>query len=184
MKDLTEILCTRCGLCCDGTLLADAELVGIGEIAALEALGMEVEEEGRARALLPLPCRALKGTRCSIYLHRPGCCRAFECRLLQETRRGAVEVEQALATIADARSRIAHIRKLIAALGGTRERLPLNERGLETIAQSEERDDDPESERTRRELQAAMGSLDRLIHDRFLGGRSRSRPDRRATTGA
>ena len=171
-QSLTDALCTRCGLCCDGTLLADVELAGAGEISSLEALGMEVEEDDRAgRALLPLPCRALRGTRCSIYTHRPACCRTFECRLLQETRRGLVSIDQAQATIADARGRADHIRTLIATLGGRSRRLPLEERALETLARSEEGQEDPRSRRTRAELETSMAALDRLIHRAFLGKR-------------
>ena len=170
---LTDTLCTRCGLCCDGTLLADVELAGHREIVALEALGLEVEEDdGADRALLPLPCRALRGTRCNIYAHRPDCCRTFECRLLQEVGRGRVSIERAQETIADARRRIAHIRGLVAALGGRSARLPLKERCLEALARSEELHDDPKSRRTREELEAAMTSLDRLIRRAFLGAPS------------
>ena len=96
-QDLTDTLCTRCGLCCDGTLFADVELVGQAEIARLEIMGMEVENEDRNTGLLSQPCAALRGTRCGIYAHRPKCCRVFECHLLQNTQRGAVTVERAMA---------------------------------------------------------------------------------------
>jgi Fe-S-cluster containining protein len=98
---LTDILCTKCGLCCDGTLFADVELAGAAEAAALEAMGLDVEDaDGGEGALLIQPCAALNGTRCSIYMHRPGCCRTFECRLLQEVKRGNVSVESAQEKIA------------------------------------------------------------------------------------
>jgi uncharacterized protein len=100
---LTDILCTKCGLCCDGTLFADVELAGAVEAARLEAMGLEVEDaDGGEAALLLQPCAALKGTRCSVYVHRPGCCRTFECRLLQEAKRGTVSVDSALEKIAAA----------------------------------------------------------------------------------
>ena len=38
---LTDTLCTRCGLCCDGTLFGDVELRGPVEAAQVEALGLE-----------------------------------------------------------------------------------------------------------------------------------------------
>ena len=41
---LTDILCTSCGLCCDGTLLADVELGGKDDLVALEILGLEIED--------------------------------------------------------------------------------------------------------------------------------------------
>src|SRR5690242_5581400 len=100
---LTDTLCTHCGLCCNGSLFADVELAGGDEASALEAMGLEIEDgDGDDRGLLLQPCRALKGKRCSIYPHRPECCRTFECRLLQEVQRGAVGVEQAREKIAEA----------------------------------------------------------------------------------
>jgi hypothetical protein len=37
---LTDTLCTRCGLCCDGSLFADVELASGGEASALEVMGL------------------------------------------------------------------------------------------------------------------------------------------------
>src|SRR5262249_54395118 len=93
---LTDTLCTKCGLGRDRTLFADVELVGQAEVARLEFMGMEVDNEERNTGLLSQPCAALRGTRCGIYAHRPKCCRAFECGLLQNAQRGAVSVEHAL----------------------------------------------------------------------------------------
>src|SRR5258708_19074466 len=103
---LTDTLCTKCGLCCDGTLFADVELVGQAELARLEIMGMEIENEDRNTGLLSQPCAAVRGTRCGIYAHRPKCCRVFECDLLQNAQRGAVTVERAIEQIADAREQI------------------------------------------------------------------------------
>src|SRR5262245_27190516 len=103
---LTDILCTKCGLCCDGTLFADVELVGRDEVTRLEIMGMAVEDEDRNVGLLSQPCAALRGTRCGIYAHRPKCCRVFECHLLQNAQRGGISVERALAQIADAQEQI------------------------------------------------------------------------------
>ena len=92
-RRLTDILCTRCGLCCDGSLFADVELAGPRETSGLELLGLDVEDADKGEgALLSLPCRALKGKRCSIYPHRPECCRTFECRLLQQAKTGDISV--------------------------------------------------------------------------------------------
>src|SRR5215468_1936497 len=124
---LTETLCTKCGLCCDGTLFADVELVGQAEAARLEIMGMEVESEDRNVGLLSQPCAALRGTRCGIYAHRPNCCRVFECHLLQNARRGAVTIERALEQIADARAQIRKVRVLLDRLGNRDEDLPIKE---------------------------------------------------------
>ena len=75
---LTDRLCTHCALCCDGTLFADVELAGRKEAAALEAMGLEVEDDDDGDgALLVLPCRALQGKRCGVYAHRPNCWLTF-----------------------------------------------------------------------------------------------------------
>jgi hypothetical protein len=107
---LTDTLCTRCGLCCDGSLFADVELAGRIETTGLEVLGLEIDDDADG-ALLLQPCLALRGTRCGIYALRPECCRTFECRLLQEVRRGTVGVERARARIASARKRIRRARR-------------------------------------------------------------------------
>jgi Fe-S-cluster containining protein len=91
-------LCLECGLCCDGTLFADVELKGRAEAVAVESLGLEVEEED-GRELLIQPCRALDGTMCSIYRHRPECCRTFECGLLMGLQRGKLQFDDAMAVV-------------------------------------------------------------------------------------
>ena len=127
---LTDTLCTRCGLCCDGSLFADVELASRREATGLEILGLDVEyDDGDAKmGLLSQPCRALVGRRCAIYAHRPACCRSFECRLLQDVRAGAVSVERAGEHVADALGRIQCARALLAELGQRDEHLPLAER--------------------------------------------------------
>ena len=167
--DVTDTLCTTCGLCCDGSLFADVELAGRGEATALETLGLEIEDadEGH-RGLLLLPCRALKGTRCGIYPHRPECCRTFECRLLQEVRRGVVDLGRAREKVKDALGRIAHIQLLLVTLGQRDERLPLKERCAEAQTLSEEDATDPAMRRRRDELETAMASVESFILETFL----------------
>ena len=168
---LTDTLCTWCGLCCDGSLFADVELASGDEASALEVMGLEIEDaDAQDGGLLLQPCRALKGKRCSIYPHRPDCCRTFECRLLQEVKRGAVGVERAKEKIAEALQRIERVKELIVQLGPGDERLPLKERCVEALALSEEVAADPETKRKRAELQAAMTSVENLIQKTFLGG--------------
>lgn len=165
---LTDSLCTRCGLCCDGTLLGDVELAGRAEATRLEVLGVGVEDGGAGADVLPLPCPALRGTRCGIYTHRPGSCRTFECRLLQQTRRGTITVAGAAARIAAARRQVRRVTTLLAALESTDDqRLPLRERCMEALAV--ERAATLHVRRTRTRLQAAMSVLDETMHDTFLG---------------
>ena len=163
---LTDTLCTQCGLCCDGSLFADVELAGRAEATRLEVMGLEVEEGDRGGGLLLLPCRALHGRRCGIYAHRPECCRTFECRLLQETRRGTVTVERALDRITKAHEGIARVKELLRRLGQRDERLSLKERCAEALAGAT--GPSPVVRRTRDELEAAMSSVERLIRGTFL----------------
>jgi hypothetical protein len=163
---LTDTLCTRCALCCDGSLFADVELVGIAEATRLEVMGLEIEDDDPG--LLSLPCAALKGRRCGIYPHRPECCRTFECRLLQDVRGGAVSVERAGEQIAEALERIGRVRALMGQLGYRGSRLPLRERCAEALAK--DANATPDVKRKRAELEAEMSAVEELIWTTFLGG--------------
>ena len=167
VPSLTDTLCTRCGLCCDGTLFADVELTGPAEAVRLELMGLEVEENDTAAGVLSQPCAALKGTRCGIYAHRPRCCRTFECQLLQEAQRGTVTVERALEHIAEALQRIRRVRELLTQLGQRDVRLPLKERCAQALAA--DAGATPGLSRRRAELEAAMGAVESLIWETFLG---------------
>jgi len=167
---LTNTLCTRCGLCCDGSLFADVELANAAEASALEVMGLEIEDADEDDGgLLVQPCGALRGKRCSVYPHRPDCCRTFACRLLQEVERGIVGVERAKEKIAEALNRIERVKELAGQLGTGNERLPLKERCMEALALSEA-SAIPAMNRKRAELEAAMTSVERLIQTTFLGG--------------
>jgi uncharacterized protein len=168
---LTDKLCTRCGLCCDGSLFADVELASADEATELEVMGLEIEDADEDDGgLLLQPCGALKGNRCRIYPYRPDCCRTFECRLLQEVRRGVVVVERASEKIVEALKRIESVKELADQLGTSNEPLPLKERCAEALALSEAAAAYPEMNRKRAELEATLTSLERLIRARFLGG--------------
>src|SRR5258708_3324226 len=131
-SSLTGVICTRCGLCCDGSLFADVELASGEEAPAMEVMGLEIEDaDHNGGGLLLQPCRALKGKRCGIYPHRPDCCRAFECRLLQRVKHGKVGVEWAKAKIGEALQHIERVKKLAVQFGTGDERLPLKERCVE-----------------------------------------------------
>jgi uncharacterized protein len=168
---LTDTLCTRCGLCCDGSLFADVELSGGVEATRLEILGLEIEDDGAGGALLPQPCGALRGRRCSIYAHRPQCCRTFECRLLQDVRRGTVSVGQARDRIADTLRRIGRVRALVKQLGRRAARLPLFERCSEALAGAA--DADPRLNRKRAALEAELAIVERMIRKTFLRDEAR-----------
>jgi Fe-S-cluster containining protein len=163
---LTDTLCTRCGLCCDGTLFGDVELTGPKEATRLEALGLDVDADDADVELLALPCRGLRGTRCRVYAHRPRCCRTFECRLLQDAERGVVSVEEALARIAEAKAQVQRVTTLMAGMEPRRgHRLPLAERVADAV------DAAPRSAgetRRRTALVTAMAALARTVRTTFL----------------
>ena len=154
--ELTDALCTQCGLCCDGSLFADVELSGPAEATRVELLGLDVEEDGDDRPLLVQPCTALDGTRCSVYEHRPECCRTFECKLLQETARGTVSLDHARAQIAEALVQINRVKALLGPARG--ERLSLSERCAMHGGES---------------VTAAMAVVEHLVQQTFLGGSDR-----------
>ena len=169
---LTDTLCTKCGLCCDGTLFADVELAGTAEVNRLENLGMDIENEPRNTGLLSQPCAALRGTRCSIYAYRPKCCRVFECDLLQNTKSGAVTVERSLEQIADAREQIQRVRAMLERLGNRDVDLPIKERCAETL--TAEGGTTAKEVKDRAELETAMANLEKTVWNTFLGsGRRR-----------
>lgn len=164
---LTDTLCTRCGLCCDGSLFADVELTGRAEATRLELLGLDIEDDEAAGGLLLQPCAALRGTRCGVYGHRPKCCRTFECSLLQDVRRGATTVTRAREHIAEALGRARRVKLLLARLGQRGGRLPLGERVAEALA--ERTGPSPRRSRVRAELESQMSAFEVLARQTFLG---------------
>jgi hypothetical protein len=173
---LTDTLCTRCGLCCDGSLFAEVELAGHAEATRLEVMGLEIEDDDTSGALLLQPCQATQGKRCGIYAHRPECCRTFECRLLQDVRRGAVDGEWAGKRIAETLKRIGRVRNLMARLGQRERRLPLGECCAEALARDV--DADPQVNRKRTELETAMSAVEELLRKTFLDSGRRSHAPR------
>ena len=165
---LTDTLCTRCGICCDGSLFADVELSSRKEATRLEILGLVVEDDDADGSLLSQPCTALHGTRCTIYAHRPRCCRTFECRLLQDVRHGAVGVEQAAASIADALEQMGRVKTLLIQLGHHSTRLPLKERCAEALGRNASLD--PRVNQKRAELESAMAAVETLLRKTFTRG--------------
>jgi len=165
--DLTNRLCTKCGLCCDGSLFSDVELTGSAEASGLEAMGLEVEDDDGG--LLVQPCGALEDKRCNIYAHRPACCRTFECRLLQEVRRGRLDVARAEKQIAETVRRIGRIRAMGAELGPIDEHLPFQELCAEILATAAETSAGSAKNPMCTDLEVEMNAVKTLIRTRFLG---------------
>lgn len=167
--DLTAQLCTKCALCCDGSLFADVELADDAEADRLEALGLDSESDDADIRLMPLPCAALKGTRCGVYAHRPGTCRSFECRLLKDAQAGLVTPQAALTSIAEARERVRNVKALLVRCGFTDATLPLRERCAEALAHAPVKG--VRAQRAYAALENAMSELDWLLERTFLARR-------------
>jgi len=162
---LTDLLCTHCGLCCGGTFFSDLELAQ-GEAIKLEAMGLQAEEEDEG-FVLNQPCAALKEKRCSIYGHRPGCCRTFECLLLQNVRRGDISLSRAKAIVAETLTLIGEANRLLAELGHSDQCASLKERVGDVLLLGESSNGDLDSKRD--QLQSVMESIEGLVEHRFLG---------------
>lgn len=101
MPDVSTELCTRCGLCCDGTLF-DVVRLALDEVARMTRLGLPVLPRADAPAMRQ-PCAALEQVRCRIYADRPARCDAFRCHLLAALQSGEVDLDEALGVVALAR---------------------------------------------------------------------------------
>jgi Fe-S-cluster containining protein len=157
MNELIESkLCTKCGLCCNGSFLADVEL-SRREASRLEFAGLEIEDD----SLLLQPCSALQGKRCSIYSLRPKCCRTFECGLLQQAKRGAISIATATQKIDATLALVKRIHSLLAIMPQTDRRLPLKERCLDALELGEQ-------SKAAIELETAIASLDVIVNRVFL----------------
>ncbi|MGA0437617.1 MAG: YkgJ family cysteine cluster protein [Limisphaerales bacterium] len=86
--DAESELCTRCGMCCDGTLFASVALD-------------ETEKSRLGRELLPQRCVFLNGGCCQIYAQRPSRCQVFQCQLLEDMHASTESHQNALQIVAD-----------------------------------------------------------------------------------
>jgi hypothetical protein len=141
-------------------------------------MGLAIDEDDGDDFLLLQPCAALHGRRCSIYAHRPKCCRTFECRLLQDVRSGAVGVEPAVEHIAAALRAVQRVRDLAASLGQRDRHLPLRESCALTLARKDSAD--PEGNRQHAALAAAMATVEQTMRKTFLRQLTMSNPPARS----
>lgn len=169
---LTDTLCTRCGLCCDGSLFADVELAPDDAVLVLESLGLEIEDDDDrdGAELLIQPCAALRGTRCRVYSQRPECCRTFECRLLRDVRLGHLEPAAAHTRIAEALARIKTLRTQLRQLGPLEAGLSWRDQCTDLLAATEE-STDAAVQRQRTETARSAKALEAWLRTTFLGAK-------------
>lgn len=92
-------LCRACGFCCDGTLFSRGSL-NAEEVDSARRQGLKLLADARSFAQ---PCAGHAGSECTIYAHRPTCCRKYRCTLLDEVDAGNTTYESALERVARVR---------------------------------------------------------------------------------
>jgi Fe-S-cluster containining protein len=106
-EDDASALCTRCALCCDGTLYGSVVLEP-AEAPQLERVGLRVLAADAPT--LPLRCAALSGALCSIYADRPSACARYACELRRDVLAASRGLDEALATVARVRALVDTLR--------------------------------------------------------------------------
>src|ERR1700685_671531 len=120
MAELTDTLCLRCGLCCNGVLFADVRRERGDESPLFQKFG--------ARVAQPCPAFNSDDCKCALYDKRPARCRKFECKQLLAVRAGKKTAEVALQKIREARKLTAEVERLLEALGFNDVSLPFSKR--------------------------------------------------------
>jgi Fe-S-cluster containining protein len=105
-----DVLCTQCGLCCDGTFYGSV-VIASGETARLERVGLRIvrDEQGRAPTMAQ-PCSALRGCLCAVYEERPTACAAYQCSLRKAVLTDECTLDDAVANVTKMRELLATIR--------------------------------------------------------------------------
>ncbi len=162
-----EMLCVRCGLCCDGTLFADVELRRGDDPQALRKLEMPLFEKRPGKWAFAQSCQCFDGTHCRIYEDRPRRCRTFECGLLKKLDKGEVTASEALRKIASAKRLARKTWALLAAEGHPQGGAPLSHSYREAMAAPVDLSD-PEAADRRGELMMAANELMQWVQRHFL----------------
>ena len=84
------------------------------EAQALANRDLALEARGERGFRLWQPCRALVGRECSIYADRPAGCRAYNCLLATALGEGELGLEEALAIVDEAHTRLRELREKLA----------------------------------------------------------------------
>ncbi len=168
-----EDLCLACGLCCDGTIFSDVQLLAGDDAERLEKLGLVVKCSGSHPKFVQ-PCVAHDGCRCRIYDERPSYCREFDCALLKSWQDGSIAKEAALQIIRMAREQVALVKELLGRLGDKEVTLPLGVRFRRTAKRLERRNPDKANSDLFSKLTLAVHDLNSLIQKEFYPGDRRS----------
>lgn len=160
-------LCPQCGLCCNGVLFGDVELLRGDNPKRLRELGIELLSKGRKKAFWQ-PCSCFEGGRCTIYAERPMRCRAFECTQIQKVNQGSQSMTAARSAVRKASGLAEEVVELCRALGNLEEDRPLNQRYAAVMAEPLELGGDEGTLELRSELMLAVGRLVHVLEHDFL----------------
>ena len=165
-----EELCLACGLCCNGAIFADVQLLSGDNAERLAELGLAVRFSGSHSPRFAQPCVAHDGCRCRIYSERPSYCRQFDCALLKRCSGGRLAKKAALEIICAAQERVALVKKLLLDLGDTDINLALGVRFRRTAKRLERGEPDQSTADLFSELTLAVHDLNGIIAEEFYPG--------------
>lgn len=164
-EDWIHRLCPECGLCCNGVLFADVQLVREDNPLVLERVGLRLSHRG-GKTSFDQPCSCFDGRLCTAYECRPVRCRRFDCHTLKQAGEGEITGKEALLRIHTARRKAAEVGALLRALGQTDEHLAFTTRYQAVMNQPINLAHDESAAERRGELMLAVSELmDRLRRD-------------------
>lgn len=115
--DEANVLCTQCGLCCDGTFYGSVVVAegeggeGLGgEVPRLERIGLRIVRDDAGTPAMPQPCSALRDRLCAVYSDRPKACGDYQCLLRKKLAASECTFVDAVADVKRMRELLATIR--------------------------------------------------------------------------
>ncbi|MCE7992747.1 MAG: YkgJ family cysteine cluster protein [Roseivirga sp.] len=157
-------LCTQCGVCCDGSFF---ELAGVRPSDLNDATRKLDMVKTGDKLQINLPCSAHINNRCTIYDQRPWVCRAYECKLLKEHKRGEVNKDEALSTINNLKSALEEINALLESAGVPKANHGIHKRMRVLEQESLSKVSLPEYRKTHGPLIIKHRLLQKLLAERF-----------------
>jgi len=92
-------LCTRCGMCCDGTLF---EYVEVNESERQQLAPLFALHPGAKGPVFHQPCPHALHQRCTVYEVRPETCRKYRCKTLIALDSGEISPQEATRRVDEA----------------------------------------------------------------------------------
>ncbi len=157
-----NVLCLRCGMCCDGTLFTHVSLQP-EEAAELQQRGLPIGSRADGGPALTQHCAALEERACTVYTDRPASCRLYQCQLFSAVAEKEVSLEEALAVVDEAHSRVAAVALTLAPSPAGAPRAVLQRARRARLAEH----GGPLSEKAQATYERAEGYLDRHFRGRF-----------------